>query len=192
MAEQALANVVRLDLITDETTPRLFSADTSDEVGVDAIMSEGPREMLRSKNRILGQNIYEDLILGYKLSIKDLAFEPEKFAVIDGGTYTAVSSPAGYNYAGPAVGTALTRVPCTTDVWTEEKDADGETKGYIRWRFPRAKGKPVKFTYKDGKFFAPEYEMESRSKVAEKPILVDWFDALPTGTASELLAAVNV
>lgn len=192
MAEQALANIVRVDMITNEDIPQLLQATTDEEITPDPIVNEGKREALRSKNRILAQNNYEDLILGYKLAMKKIVFDVEQFAIIDGGTYTAVADPVGFNYSGPAVGTALSRTGMTLDVWTEEKDGAGETAGYIRWRFPRAKGKPAKFTMKDGGFFAPEYNLITAPLPTEKPILIDWFDALPNGTASELLAAVNV
>ncbi len=192
MAEQALANIVRVDMITNEDVPQLLQGTTDDEVTPDPIVNEGKREQLRSKNRILAQNNYEDLIVGYKIGLKKMVFDVEQFAIIDGGTYSeVVGPPAGFNYSGPAVGTVLSRTGMTLDVWTEEKDGAGETSGYLRWRFPRAKGKPAKFTMKDGGFFVPEYNLITAPLPTEKPILIDWFDELPTGTASELLAAVN-
>ena len=189
MDPKAIANVVRVDFITDDTTPVLYSGDTMEDVGVDPIVNEGKREALRVKNKILGQNNYEDLILGYDLTLKDLTFEPETFALIDGGTYTAVTGPpAGYHYHGPALGTALTRVGSTVDVWTEEKDTNGDVVCYHRFRFPHAKGKPVKFAFKDGSFSVAEYNLRSHAKSTEKPIQIDQFAELPTGTAAELLA----
>ena len=184
MDPKAIANVVRVDFITDETTPVLYSGTTMEDVSVPPRVSEGKQNELRSKNVILGQNNYEDLIIGYDPTFKDLTFEPEVFALIDGGTYTAVTGPpAGYHYDGPAVGTALARVTSTVDVWAEEKDADGEVVCYHRFRFPRCKGKPVEFTFKDGVFMVPEYKLRSRALVTGKPILIDQFAELPTGTA---------
>lgn len=189
MAEKVLANVVRVDFITDEDVPQLFSCTTGEEASAEPKVDEGKQNVQRSKNRIIAQNNYEDLVYGYDLKLTDMSFDPETFALVDGGTYTAVAGPpAGYNYTGPATGVSLTRTPSTVDVWTEEKDSDGEVAGYHRFRFPNAKGKPVKFDHKDGSFFVPEYNLRSRPKSGESPIKIDYFSALPEGTAAELLA----
>jgi hypothetical protein len=189
MAEHILANVARVDMITEETTPELISGDTGDEVTLEPYISEGKEDFLRSKNRILAQNNFEDLVMGYNIGLKEVNYDPEQFAILDGGTYSAVTGPpAGYNYSGPAMGTAVSRTPVTLDIWTEEKDTDGTVVCYHRFRFKHVKGKPVKFTHKDGSFYAPEYNLRSRAAKTEYPILIDQFAELPTGTAAELLA----
>jgi hypothetical protein len=178
-----------VDIITEETTPVLIQGDTGEEAGIDPYISEGKEEALRSKNRILAQNNYEDLVMGYNINLKDVNFNPEQFAIFDGGTYTeVVGPPAGYTYDGPVMGTAVSRQPVTLDIWTEEKDTDGTVLFYHRFRFPHTKGKPVKFTHKDGAFYAPEYNLKSRAKKTENPIEIKQFTELPTGTAAELLA----
>jgi hypothetical protein len=187
--ERILANVARVDIITEETTPQLITGTTGTEAGIEPYVSEGTEEILRSKNRVLAQNNYEDIVLGYNINLKDVQFDPEQFAVFDGGTYTADGD--GYTYDGPEMGTAVSRKRVTLDIWTEEKDVDGEVLHYHRFRFRHTRGTPVKFTHKDGGFYAPEYALKSRAKKNEKPINIKQFDALPASdaTAATLLAS---
>lgn len=188
--ELAIANVCRVDIITDETTPIKVHITTSDEVGCEPKISEGKEEELRSKNRILAQNITEDLVKGYDLSMKDTVVNPDQFALLDGGTITWDEDHEQFIYEGPESGAAIARKSFTCDIYTEEKDGDGETLGYQRFRFRHCKGKPVKFSMKDGSFFAPEYNIRSRAKSGERPVEIMSFDHLPadTLTAAALLA----
>lgn len=188
--EQAIANVVRVDIITEETTPQLISVTTSDEVGCEPALNAGKEEVLRSKNRIIAQNITEDLVTGYDLTMKDTIVNPDQFALLDGGIITWDTEKKHFTYDGPQTGSVVARKKFTVDVWSEEKDADGETLGYQRFRFRHAKGKPVKFTLKDGGFFAPEYSIKSRPKNGESPVNLMSFDAMPASgqTAAQILA----
>lgn len=188
--ENALANVRRVDIITDETTPQKITIDTSSEAGCEPVVSEGQEQELRSKNRIIAQNITEDLVKGYDLTLKDTVVIPEEFALIDGGTLTFTEDDQRFSYTGPQTGAVVNRTKFTTDIWTEEKDTDGETTGYQRFRFRSCKGKPVKFTIQDGGFFAPEYSIRSRPGSSQTPVDIKSFDELPDAslTAAELLA----
>lgn len=188
--EKAIANVCRVDLILEGPEPLVMRTTTSDEVGQEPKISEGQEQELRSKNRILAQNVTEDLVLGYDLTLKDVVVEPEIFATCDGGKLVWDENKTHFAYSGPKTGEVVTRKRFTTDIWTEEKDADGETLGYQRFRFPGCKGSPVKFTHKDNAFFAPEYSLRSRPKLGQSPVDIASFDELPpaTMTAAELLA----
>lgn len=188
--EKAIANVVRVDIITEEATPVKINITTSDEVGCEPQVSEGKEEELRSKNRIIALNITEDLVKGYNLTLKDTVVNPDQFALLDGGTITWDAENEQFTYVGPQSGAVVLRKKFVTDVWTEEKDSDGETAGYQRFRFRHCKGSPVKFTIKDGGFFAPEYGIKSRPKQGESPVELMSFDNLPADslTAAALLA----
>ena len=88
-----------------------------------------------------------------------------------------------------------------SDAWDDEharavadfgKDLTPEVEAdYHRFRFRHTRGTPVKFTHKDGGFYAPEYALKSRAKKNEKPINIKQFDALPASdaTAATLLAS---
>ena len=182
--EKALSNVCLVQIVTEEETPKLISLDTATEMNIDPKTSEGSEEILRVKNRLIAQTSTEDLVLGYDLTHKDATFTPENFALIDGGTL--VETGDNYSYDGPQTGVAVNRTRFTMDVWTEEKDADGATIGYDRFRFKHCKGTPVKFAHKDGGFFAPEYTIKSRAKKGERPLNLASFAELP---GSELTAA---
>ncbi|MEG2622641.1 MAG: hypothetical protein RSC06_07035 [Clostridia bacterium] len=184
--EKAIANVCRVDIITNETTPVLITIDTSDEVGCEPSVSEGKEEELRVKNKILAQNITEDLVKGYNLTLKDTVINPDSFALIDGGALTFSTDKTRFTYAGPQTGAVVNRKKFTLDIWTEEKDTDGESVGYQRFRFRKCKGTPVKFSIKDGGFFAPEYTIKSRPGSSQSPVDLMSFDNLP---GSELTAA---
>ncbi len=188
--ENAIANVCRVDIITDETTPVKITMETNTDAGCEPVISEGKEEELRSKNRIIAQVMTEDLVKGYDLTLKDTVVVPEEFALIDGGTLTMAQGDTRFTYTGPQTGSVISRKKFVTDIWTEEKDTDGETIGYQRFRFRSCKGTPVKFSIKDGTFFAPEYTIKSRPSSKQTPVEIKSFDDLPadTLTASALLA----
>lgn len=177
--ELAIANVCRVDMITDGADAKVFHTLTANEAGCSPNLNEGEETPLRSKNRILALNRTEDLVLGYDLTLKELTVDPETFALMDGGTLVWDEDETHFTYSGPQTGTVVTRAKFTCDVWTEEKDGDGETLGYQRFRFPNCKGSPVSFTHTDGSFFAPEYTMKSRPKLKQSPVQIVSFDELP-------------
>lgn len=188
--EKAIANVCRVDIITEGANAAAIHTTTADEAGCEPSINEGTEEVLRSKNRIIAQNITEDLVTGYELTLKELTVDPDTFAMIDGGTIEWDNAKAHFTYLGPETGAVINRRKFTADVWTEEKDGDGETLGYQRFRFPNCKGSPVSFSHKDGSFFAPEYKIKSRPKLGQSPVDIASFDALPglELTAAQLLA----
>lgn len=185
--EMAIANVCRVDLLPEGGTP--LHTVTAAEAGCTARLSEGVETPLRSKNRLLALSATEDIVLGYDLLLKELTVDPDAFALMDGGA-VAWNGESGFTYQGPQTGQAVSRRPFVCDVWTEEKDGDGATRGYHRFRFPGCKGSPVSFAHKDGGFFAPEYRVKSRPALGVAPVRIDRFRALPAldATLDELLA----
>lgn len=188
--ELAIANVCRVDIITNGTNALVMHTTTANKTGCEPKVDEGKEETLRSKNRIIAQNITEDLVIGYDVTLTDVVVEPETFALCDGGTLEWNADKDHFKYSGPATGLVVNRKRCTVDVWSEEKDADGETLGYQRFRLPNCKGSPVSFSIEDGKFCAAEYKFKSKPKGGQSPIYIDTFDALPGMelTAEQLLA----
>ena len=186
--QMAIANVVRVDLITEEATPRVMHATTMEDVNPEPKISAGSNQILRTKNTIHAQNNTEDLVYGHTLKMKDLLFQAEMFALCDGGELTKHADGT-FSYVGPKTGEVIARTRFTADIWTEEKDADNDTVCFLRLRYPNAKGKPVKFSMKDNAFFAPEYEADSAAKLGKSPCEIDSFMQLPpiACTATELL-----
>ena len=176
--QMAIANIERVDIITEETTPRVFSFDTASDASAEAQISSGAENELRVKNQILAQNITEDIVKGYNVTFTDSTFAPEVFALIDGGTST-VSGDDFKSYTAPTAGEVVARVKSKMAVYASEKDYDGNSLAYIAFVFPHAKGSPASVTLKDGEFYSPSYTMKSRPSKGQSPLSMVRLPSLP-------------
>lgn len=79
-----------------------------------------------------------------------------------GGVSTVGTEGKFEGYTGPKMGEVVNRTPFTVNIYTEEKDGDGETTGYLKFTCKHCKGTPADIEIKDGDFFAPEYKLKSR------------------------------
>jgi uncharacterized protein (UPF0147 family) len=174
-----IVNVKRAEIITDETVPRTFSFETATEAQYEPVISEGKEEILRTKNTIHAMDKTEDIQYGSNITLTDNKFAAEIMAIIDGGTVKKDETQKITGYSAPPVGVALNRIPFTLNVYSEEKDTDGNVLGYIKFSFPGCKGTPAKFSLKDGSFMAPEYKIQSRPGANELPYDVDFITTLP-------------
>ncbi|MGN1370181.1 MAG: hypothetical protein ACI4WX_15025 [Aristaeellaceae bacterium] len=176
--EIPIANVARVEIVTEEETAKTYTVETSNEVTLEAFVSEGEEKELRKNNRLIAQLKTEDIIKGYDITMKDLVIHPFVLALVDGGQST-ISEAGTFSYDGPTMGEVVKRTPFTVNIYTEEKDTDGETVGYLKLSCKHCKGSPAKFTMKDGDFYAPEYTVKSRPKKGEKPLTIAQIEALP-------------
>ena len=176
--QMAIANIERVDIITEETTPRVFSFDTASDASAEAQISAGAENELRIKNQILAQNITEDIVKGYNVTFTDSTFAPEVFALIDGGTST-VSGDDFKSYTAPTAGEVVARTKSTMAVYASEKDYDGNSLSYVAFVFPHAKGSPASVTLKDGEFYSPSYTMKSRPSNGQSPLSMVSLPSLP-------------
>ena len=176
--QMAIANIERVDIITEETTPRVFSFDTASDASAEAQVSAGAENELRIKNQILAQNITEDIVKGYNVTFTDSTFAPEVFALIDGGTST-VSGDDFKSYTAPTAGEVVARTKSTMAVYASEKDYDGNSLSYVAFVFPHAKGSPASVTLKDGEFYSPSYTMKSRPSKGQSPLSMVSLPSLP-------------
>ena len=176
VTQYALANIVRVNITTQETVPLIYSlTDVASEAEVSAYMSEGIDEMLRIKNTVKAQNKTADIVMGYDIMLTQVTMIPEILALIDGGTYTVATK----KYVGAVIGVAVERTLFDLAIFVEEKDADGSTKGFVKFTYKNCEGKPLNFSMKDGEFFVPEMSLESRPKIGESPIEFEILTALP-------------
>ena len=175
----AIANIERIDIITEESTPRVFSFDTASESSAEAQISAGSENELRIKNQILAQNITEDIVKGFNISFSDTTFSPEVFALVDGGQSTIDSEENFRKYSAPTAGEAVARVKCRLAIYAAEKDYDGNTLSYTAFIFPHASGSPASVRLKDGEFYAPSYTMKSRPSKGQSPMTVLSLPSLP-------------
>ncbi|PRR77693.1 hypothetical protein CLLI_22570 [Clostridium liquoris] len=169
---KTLVNVVKVNFI-DEVKNTNHTIETSDEIDIEPIKSEGKRDILRVKNRIYGINETEDIVIGYTLKFKDNLFNMQTMALVDGGTIE------GDKYCGIEAGVVAERHPFTVEIFTEEKDYS-RTVGYAKFTYKHCKGKPAKYKVKDGAFLLPEYEAESIPFRGEKPVEIEFINTLPT------------
>lgn len=181
--EFALANIVRVEIETEEATPKLYRlTDVATEAEVTAYVSEGKEEELRVKNTIKAQNNTEDIVKGYDTKLIAATMVPELLALVDGGTLRYTGEEPARELAGydaPPIGAPVNRTLFTLSIYTEEKDADGSTTSYVKFTYKHCKGKPVNYVQKDGEFFVPEFLAKSRPKRGESPVSIDFLTELP-------------
>ena len=174
--ELPIANIVRVDIETEETTPQKHTlTDVYSEAEATAFISEGDEQELRVKNVIKAQNKTEDIVKGYDLRFLSVTLVPTILAIIDGGTWDATEK----EYMAPVIGEPVERIPFTTHIYTEEKDINGETLSYVKFSYTHCTGKPVSYVFKDGEFFLPELTAKSRPKKGESPVTFKILDELP-------------
>lgn len=177
--QMAIANIERIDIITEESSPMVFSFDTAKEASAQAQISAGAENELRIKNQILAQNITEDIVKGFNISFTDSTFSPDVFALVDGGASSVGYDDSFCKYSSPTAGEVVSRVRFTIAVYSSEKDYDGNTLSYTGFVFPHAFGTPSSVTLKDGEFFAPSYTVKSRPSKGGSPMTVLSLPSLP-------------
>lgn len=174
--EKAIANIARVDITTEEDVAVVYSlTDVATEASVDAVISEGINETLRVKNTIKAQNKTKDLIKGYNITLTSATMVPELLALIDGGTWDDVEQ----EYNGPAIGLPVDRKKFKMDIFVEEKDVNGDIKGYVRFTYLNCEGSPVGFTQKEGEFYSPELNISSSPNVGQSPSNFKVLEELP-------------
>lgn len=164
VSEKPIVNIVKV-VIDTETSGKRYVIKTADEATYSAVVSEGEETLLRKKNTIYATNKTEDIQYGCDITLKDGVFTPEVLCVVDGGTLKKEDSQNPNRvtgYAPPVVGGVVNRELFTMSIYTDEKDQAGESIGYGKFVFPKCKGKPASFNFKDGEFMAPEYTITSR------------------------------
>lgn len=179
MEDMALVNIVRTEIITEEDIPVTHTWETADEAGLVPDLSEGAEQILRVKNRIIATNRTEDIVIGFGINFKDNVFNPEVFALVDGGELIYDEDETTVKkYKAPVAGIAVDRTPFTLSVYTEKKDMDGDILGYVKFIYKHCKGKPAEYSIKDGEFMVPELSMISRPKKGESPVEMEFLKTL--------------
>lgn len=174
--EFALANIARVDIETEEDTPKTYTLiDMMREANIEAYINEGQEQPLRVKNVIKAQNRTEDIVMGFDVTLTSVTMQPELLALVDGGTWDAQAK----KYSAPPIGSPVDRKPFTLKVYTEDKDTNGDTKGYAGFYFKHCKGRPLNYRLQDGEFFSEELRARSRPAMGESPVEIEYMDTLP-------------
>jgi hypothetical protein len=166
MDGKTLVNVIKCKIINERTGDSFDIGDTADEIGVEPILSQGKRDILRVKNKILAINETDDIAIGYTLKLKDNTFNMDVMKIVDGGSITSGK------YESPSAGEVVNKDLFTLEVYTEEKDYS-RTTGYTKFSWKHCKGKVPKYKIKDGDFIVPEFEAESIPFRGEKTITIE-------------------
>lgn len=174
----AFANIKKVELKTEETTPKTIVWETAEEADYVPDVSEGAEAILRVRNRIIATNNTEDIQYGATLTFKDNVFPLDMLPYLDGGTI-AEGSDGLKTYDSIPLGTTVKKLKYTVNIYTEEKDSDGETIGYLKFIFKNCKAKPMKLKIKNGEFIAPEFVIVSRAKKNTPPFQIVELDAIP-------------
>lgn len=181
--EFPLANIVRVEIETEEETPKQYRlTDVASEATSTAFISEGQEQELRVKNVIKAQNKTEDIVKGYDTTLISATMVGEILALVDGGTLRTSGEEPDIKIVGydaPVVGSVVNRTPFTAKIYTAIKDVDGEDIGYVCFNYQHCKGTPVNYSLVEGEFFAPELTFKSRPKLGESPVSIDFLDTLP-------------
>lgn len=172
MEGKSLVNVKKCFITNEKTGKKFDIADTAAEIAIEPIQSEGKRDILRVKNKILAINETENIVIGYKLKLKDNTFNMDVMALVDGGQIT------NNNYKSVPAGQVAEKDLFTLEVYTEEKDYS-RTVGYTKFTFKHCKGKTPKFDIKDGAFVVPEFEVESIPFRGEHAVEIDSVTTIP-------------
>lgn len=176
VTEFALANIARVDIETEGDLSEAYTLiDMANEASIEAYINEGAENVLRVKNTIKAMNKLEDIVMGYDITLSAVTMQPEVLALVDGGVWDELTQ----KYSAPAVGSPVSRTPFTLKIYTEDKDVNGDTKGYICFCFLHCKGLPVNYSVQDGEFFSEELRAKSRPAKGESPVAFEYMETLP-------------
>lgn len=184
----SLVNIVLAEVITEDAVPQTWYFDTAQNANIDPNLSEGQENVLRVKNKILATNRTEDIVVGYDVTLSSNTLIPQLFAIVDGGelVFDDTDTTKVISYNAPVAGKPVARKKFTLNLYTEEKDIDGNTLQFVKFGFKNCAGKPVSFSLEDGEFFVPEMVIRSRPKACERPIYMDFLDELPKYTEPDV------
>ena len=177
-----IANVERVKIVTDETTPATYVFQTANSATATPAVSAGQEVEQRIKNAIKGLLRTEDIVKGYDIELEDQRVLMEVFALIDGGTNTFSVAPVWESYAGPAAGASVTRKTFSLYLYTSDRDTDGDALSFHEWTFPGCKGSAVPLTLADGAFSSMKYSIKSRPASGVAVVNVEKIAELPAVT----------
>ena len=112
LTEKSIVNIVRVEIVTEETSPKTYRFDTASEATYAPVVSEGNETILRVKNAILATNRTEDIQYGSDLNLTQVVMVPEVLAIVDGGKLVTTGASGSLKVTGynpPAVGAEIGR-----------------------------------------------------------------------------------
>lgn len=173
-----IANIERIRIVTEDDTAKTFVFETATSCAYNAAVSAGNEVEQRVKNQIYGLLKTEDLVKGYDLELEDQRLIIEVLALVDGGTLTGTGEEW-TKYASPVAGSPVSRTKFSVELYTSDRDTDGEAIAYHCWKFVGCKGSPVSGSMTDGNFATQKYSIKSRPPKGVSPMEVTRVKELP-------------
>jgi hypothetical protein len=177
-----IANVERIKVTEEGTGGKTYVFETSTNCQYTPALSNGNEVEQRVRNTVMGLLKTDDLVKGYDLNVEDQRFIAEFYALVDGGTLTG-SGDEWTKYASPVAGSAVTRKKFTLELYTSDRDTDGDVVTYHCWKFVGCKGTPVGGGGQDGQFTTLRYTINSRPPKGSSAMEVTPVESLPEVTA---------
>jgi hypothetical protein len=172
-----------LDINTNlvDTTAKAIVIETAEEISLDPVVSKGDEKILRNSDKILAVARTQDLVYGFDVKLKDNKFDLNFIQLLDGGTIKKDAQNNVTGYSTPKGTEGKTIKPFKLEVYVEDVEGDS-TKGYVKITLGKCEGTAPGFAFKNGEFYAPEFNIKARENTkAALPLYdIDFISALPT------------
>lgn len=174
-----LVNILRVEIVTYGDAPQVYTIDTIGTAVPEPYISKGEEKELRVHNRILAQELLEDIIKGYDIKLTDAALTRELLEVLDGGSARQGGAGEPGMYTSPVAGEVSSRTRFGLSIYCAEKDYGGNVVAVFRFTFPGCVGSPASFKFENGVFVTPEYTVRSRPAAGRNALTITCLDSLP-------------
>ena len=151
--------------------------ETAQKAELEAVLSEGDEEILRSPDKILAIAQTDDLIYGYDIKLTDNTFNAEAAGLIAG--YKVSGEVGNEKYETPMMSEGFTGKPFKLDLYVANYSG-ADVVNYAKITLNKCKGKFPNMSVGDG-FYAPEFEIKARenSKAKLPAKSISFVDTLP-------------
>nr|DAO87155.1 MAG TPA: hypothetical protein [Caudoviricetes sp.] len=157
--------------------------DTAQKAELEAVISEGDEDILRSAKEILAVVRTDDLIYGYDLKLTDNTFSAKAAQLVAG--YKVEGASKTEKWSTPLMSEGFTGKPFKCDIYVANYKGDA-IENYCQITLNKCIGKFPSMDVGDG-FYAPEFEIKARENTkANKPIKeLTFVDTIPEVTESK-------
>lgn len=171
-----ITGIEKVEITVDNQTCPFQSAC---QCRVEPVFSQGQQQILQGDGKTLAWMPPQDVVVGYRISLQDVAMTPRAFALVDGGQITEQNGTWS-SYQAPALLTEWPGKEMTLRIFARQTASSDQMKSRIRLTFERCQGKPVPFIWKDGVFCSPTYTLLSRGTAGGNAYLMEQVDELQT------------
>nr|WP_317413049.1 hypothetical protein [uncultured Solibaculum sp.] len=158
---------------------QIYPLQTACQCRVEPVFSPGQQQTLQGDGKTLAWMPPQDVVVGYRISLQDVAMTPHVFALVDGGQITEQDG-IWSSYQAPALLTEWPGKEMTLRILVRQTASSDQTKSRIRLTFERCQGQAVPFVWKDGVFCSPTYTLLSRGTTGGNAYLMEQVDESQT------------